>query len=244
MAKLSGKVAVITGGSTGMAFATAKLFAAEGARVFITGRRQDVLDAAVAEIGPAAVGVRGDVSNLADLDRLYEIVSAQAGRIDVLFASPAIGHMNQPIAAVTEEVFDATFNLNTRAVVFTVQKALPLFSDGGSIILNSSIAHLKGLPGGSIYSASKAAVRSFARGWAVELNDRKIRVNVVSPGPINTPFTKHAPVEWKAAMTAMVPMGRFGEPQEIATAVLFLACDDSSFITGADLCVDGGLTQV
>jgi len=152
--------------------------------------------------------------------------------------------MNQPITTVSEEVFDTTFNVNTRAVVFTVQKALPLFRDGGSIILNSSIAHLKGLPGGSIYSASKAAVRSFARGWTVELKDRRIRVNILSPGPIDTPFTQNAPSEWKDRMTSMVPMGRFGEPKEIATAVLFLESDDSSYITGIDLCVDGGLTQV
>jgi NAD(P)-dependent dehydrogenase (short-subunit alcohol dehydrogenase family) len=227
-----------------MALATAKLFAAEGAKVFVTGRRQDVLDAAVAEIGSGAVGVQGDVADLADLDRLYQTVRAEAGHIDILFASPGIGHMSQPITTVSEEVFDTTFNINTRAVVFTVQKALPLFRDGGSIILNSSVAHLKGLPGGSIYSASKAAVRSFARGWTVELKDRRIRVNILSPGPIDTPFTQSAPSEWKDRMTAMVPMGRFGEPKEIATAVLFLASDDSSYITGIDLCVDGGLTQV
>ncbi|WP_158914747.1 SDR family NAD(P)-dependent oxidoreductase [Caulobacter sp. S45] len=244
MPKLSGKTAVITGGSTGMAFATAKLFAAEGAKVFITGRRQEVLDAAVAEIGSGAVGVQGDVADLADLDRLYETVRAESGHIDVLFASPAVGHMDQPITSVSEAVFDTTFNVNTRAVVFTVQKALPLFNDGGAIILNSSIAHLKGLAGGSIYSASKAAVRSFARGWTVELKDRRIRVNVISPGPIDTPFTQDAPSAWKNAMTAMVPMGRFGRPEEIATAALFLASEDSSFITGIDLCVDGGLTQV
>ncbi len=227
-----------------MAFATAKLFAAEGAKVFITGRRQEVLDAAVAEIGSGAVGVQGDVADLADLDRLYETVRAESGHIDVLFASPAVGHMDQPITSVSEAVFDTTFNVNTRAVVFTVQKALPLFNDGGAIILNSSIAHLKGLAGGSIYSASKAAVRSFARGWTVELKDRRIRVNVISPGPIDTPFTQDAPSAWKNAMTAMVPMGRFGRPEEIATAALFLASEDSSFITGIDLCVDGGLTQV
>jgi NAD(P)-dependent dehydrogenase (short-subunit alcohol dehydrogenase family) len=244
VAKLDEKVAVITGGSTGMALATAKLFAVEGAKVFITGRRRDVLDAAVAEIGHHAVGVQGDVANFDDLDRLFQTVKSEAGHIDVLFASAGVGHMDQPVVSIPEDVFDLTFNVNVKAPLFTVQKALPLFRDGGSIILNSSIAHLKGLPGGSVYSASKAAVRSFARGWTVELKDRKIRVNVISPGPIDTPFTAPAPAAWKDAMTAMVPMGRFGRPEEIATAALFLASDDSSFITGIDLCVDGGLTEI
>jgi NAD(P)-dependent dehydrogenase (short-subunit alcohol dehydrogenase family) len=244
MGKLDGKVAVITGGSTGMALATAKLFAADGAKVVVTGRRQKILDEAVKIIGHNALGVQGDVANFTDLDRLFETVKASAGHIDVLFASAGVGHMDQPVTSVSEAVFDQTFNTNVKAPLFTVQKALPLFRDGGSIIPNSSIAHLKGLPGGSIYSASKAAVRSFARGWTVELKARNIRVNVISPGPIDTPFTKGAPPAWKAAMTAMVPMARFGRPEEIATAALFLASDDSSFITGADLCVDGGLTEV
>ncbi len=244
MAKLKDKVAVVTGGTTGMAFASAKLFAVEGAKVFVTGRRQTVLDAAVEEIGHGAVGVQGDVGTFSDLDRLFESVKSKGGHIDVLFVSAGVGHMDQPVASVSEAVFDQTFNINVKAPLFIVQKALPLMRDGGSIILNSSIAHLKGLPGGSVYSASKAAVRAFARGWTVELKDRRIRVNVISPGPIDTPFTEPAPKEWKAAMTAMVPMGRFGRPEEIATVALFLASDDSSYITGADFCVDGGLTQV
>lgn len=244
MAKLEGKVAVIIGGTTGMALETAKLFVEEGAYVFITGRRQGVIDAAVKDIGRSVRGVQGDIGTPEDLDRLFDTVREEKGHIDVLFISAGSGHMGQFVTNVTREVFDDAFNVNVKAVLFAVQKALPLFRDGGSIILNSSIAHLKGMPGASVYSASKAAVRAFARGWTMELKDRGIRVNVISPGPIDTPFTQPAPQEWKDAMTAMVPMGRFGRPREIATAVLFLASDDSSFITGIDLCVDGGLTQV
>lgn len=244
MAKLEGKVAVIIGGTTGMALETAKLFVEEGAYVFITGRRQGVIDAAVKDIGRSVRGVQSDIGTPEDLDRLFETVREEKGHIDVLFISAGSGHMGQFVTNVTPEVFDDTFNVNVKAVLFAVQKALLLFRDGGSIILNSSIAHLKGMPGASVYSASKAAVRAFARGWTMELKDRGIRVNVISPGPIDTPFTQPAPQEWKDAMTAMVPMGRFGRPREIATAALFLASDDSSFITGIDLCVDGGLTQV
>ena len=244
MSKLSGKVAVILGGTTGMALETAKVFVEEGAYVFVTGRRQQVIDVAVADIGKNVTGVQGDIGNLDDLDRLFETVRTEKGHIDVLFVSAGAGHMGEFVTSVTPEVFDHTFNINVKAVLFAVQKALPLFRDGGSIILNSSIAHLKGMPGASVYSASKAAVRAFARGWTMELKDRNIRVNVISPGPIDTPFTQPAPQEWKDAMAAMVPLGRFGRPREIATAALFLACDDSSFITGLDLCVDGGLTQV
>lgn len=244
MTKLKGKVAVIIGGTTGMALETAKLFVEEGAYVFVTGRRQDVIDDAVKEIRRNVRGVQGDIANPEDLDRLFETVLEEKGQIDVLFISAGSGHMGQFVTNVTSEVFDETFNVNVKAVLFAVQKALPLFRDGGSIILNSSIAHLKGMPGASVYSASKAAVRAFARGWTMELKDRNIRVNVISPGPIDTPFTQPAPQEWKDAMTAMVPMGRFGRPREIATAALFLASDESSFITGIDLCVDGGLTQV
>ncbi len=244
MSKLDGKVAVIIGGTSGMALATAKLFVEEGAYVFVTGRRQDGIDAAVQAIGRNVRGIRGDVENMEDLDRLFETVRADRGHIDVLFYSAGAGHMGQFLTNVTPEVFDHTFNVNVRAMLFAVQKALPLFRAGGSIILNSSIAHLKGMPGASVYSASKAAVRAFARSWTMELKDRNIRVNVISPGPIDTPFTQPAPQEWKDAMTAMVPLGRFGRPREIATTALFLATDDSSFITGIDLCVDGGLTQV
>ncbi|MDQ0393601.1 NAD(P)-dependent dehydrogenase (short-subunit alcohol dehydrogenase family) [Labrys monachus] len=244
MSRLSGKVAVITGGTTGMALETARIFVEEGAYVFVTGRRQDVVDAAVASIGENVTGIQGDVSDPADLDRLFAAVKAEKGHIDVLFASAGAGHMGEPVASLSPELFDHTFDVNVKAVLFTVQKSLPLFRDGGSIILNSSIAHLKGMPGASVYSASKAAVRAFARGWTMELKERAIRVNVISPGPIDTPFTQPAPQGWKDAMTAMVPMGRFGQPREIATAALFLASEDSSFITGIDLCVDGGLTQV
>jgi len=244
MSKLNGKVAVILGGTTGMALETARLFVKEAAYVFVTGRRQEAIDAAVEDIGRNVTGVQGDVANLEDLDRLFETIRAEKGHIDVLFCSAGAGHMGQFVTNVTPEVFDHTFNVNVKAPLFAVQKALPLFRGGGSIILNSSIAHKKGMPGASVYSASKAAVRAFARGWTMELKDRNIRVNVISPGPIDTPFTQPAPQEWKDAMTAMVPLGRFGRPCEIATAALFLASDDSSFITGIDLCVDGGLTQV
>ena len=244
MSKLSGKVAVILGGTTGMGLETAKVFVEEGAHVFVTGRRQDVIDVAVADIGKNVTGVQGDIGNMDDLDRLFARVRTEKGHIDVLFVSAGAGHMGEFVTTVTPEVFDYTFNINVKAILFSVQKALPLFRDGGSIILNSSIAHLKGMAGASVYSASKAAVRAFARGWTMELKDRNIRVNVISPGPIDTPFTQPAPQAWKDAMTAMVPLGRFGRPREIATAALFLASDDSSFITGVDLCVDGGLAQV
>lgn len=244
MGKLDGKVAVIIGGTSGMALETAKLFVEEGAHVFVTGRRQEKLDAAVAEIGHNVTGVQGDLAKMADLDRLFETVRDEKGHIDVLFVSAGSGHLGQFVHNVTEQVFHDTFVTNVKNVLFAVQKALPLFRDGGSIILNSSIAHKKALPGIGVYSASKAAVRSFARTWAMELKDRKIRVNAISPGPIDTPHTADAPQEWKDGMIAAVPMGRFGEPREIATAALFLASSDSSYITGADLCVDGGLTQV
>jgi NAD(P)-dependent dehydrogenase (short-subunit alcohol dehydrogenase family) len=242
--KLSGKVVAILGGTTGMALETAKLFVEEGAYVFVTGRRQDVIDNAVKEIGRGVSGIQGDVGNLEDLDRLFETIRAEKNHLDVLFVSAGVGHIDQFVTNVTPEAFDHTFNINVKAVLFAVQRALPLFRDGGSIILNSSIAHLKGMPGASVYSASKAAVRAFARGWTMELKNRNIRVNVISPGPIDTPFTQPAPQSWKDAMAAAVPLGRFGRPREIATAALFLASDDSSFVTGVDLCVDGGLTQV
>lgn len=244
MSKLNGKVAVILGGTTGMALETARLFVEEGAFVFVTGRRQNVIDDAVKEIGRNVHGIQGDVGVLEDLDRVFETVRSERGHIDVLFCSAGSGHMDQFVTNVTPEVFDHTFNINVRAVLFAVQKALPLFRNNGSIILNSSIAHLKGMAGASVYSASKAAVRAFARGWTMELKDRNIRVNVISPGPIDTPFTQPAPQSWKDALTAMVPLGRFGRAREIATAALFLASEDSSFVTGVDLCVDGGLTQV
>ncbi len=243
MGRLNGKVAVITAGTSGMALATAKLFVEEGAHVFITGRRQDALDRAVAAIGRNVTGVQGDASNLADLDRLYSAVKKEKGRIDVLFASAGFGEFGK-IGEITEESFDNTFNLNVRGTLFTVQKALPLFTDGGSIILNGSITGVKGYPAFSVYSASKAAVRSFARTWLVDLKDRQIRVNVISPGPIDTPALDPLGPDAKASFISQIPRGSMGRPEEIATAALFLASDDSSFVNGAELFVDGGTAQI
>jgi len=244
MDKLKGKVAVITGATSGMALATARLFADEGAHVFITGRRQEQLDAAVKSIGRNATGVQGDAGKLADLDRLYAAVKSAEGRIDVLFASAGAGELDKPLGTVTEEGFDRTFDVNVRGTLFTVQKALPLLRDGSSIILNASIAGVKGFAGGSVYGASKAAVRSFARTWTAELKDRNIRVNVISPGPIDTAVFAPMPKDAKARFASMIPMGRLGQPREIATAALFLASADSSFITGTELFVDGGTAQI
>ena len=244
MEKLKGKIAVITGATSGMALATAKLFVEEGAYVFITGRRQAQLDTAVQEIGKNATGVQGDGGNLADLDRLYETVKAKKGHIDIVFASAGAGEFNVPIGSVTEAGFDNTFNVNVRGTLFTVQKALPLMRDGGSIILNGSIASMKGFPGMSVYNASKAAVRSFARTWTADLKARKIRVNVISPGTIDTGVFVGVPKEVKDQFISLIPMGRIGEPHEIATAALFLASGDSSFITGIELFVDGGTAQI
>lgn len=244
MEKLKGKIAVITGATSGMALATARLFVAEGAYVFITGRRQPQLDAAVKEIGKNVTGVQGDAGNLADLDRLYETVKTKKGNIDVVFASAGIGDFGVPLGSITEEQFDKTFNVNVRGTLFTVQKALPLMRDGGSIIMTGSIAGVKGFPGLSVYSASKAAVRSFARTWTVDLKPRKIRVNVISPGTIDTGVFVGVPTEIKDQFVSLIPMGRIGEPREIASAALFLASDDSSFVTGIELFVDGGTAQI
>jgi NAD(P)-dependent dehydrogenase (short-subunit alcohol dehydrogenase family) len=244
MGKLDGKVAVITAATSGMALATAKLFVEEGAYVFITGRRKDALDEAVKSIGRNVTAVQGDASKLSDLDALYAKVKAEKGHIDVLFASAGGGDFNVPIGSVTEEIFDKTFNLNVRGTLFTVQKALPLFRDGGSIIMNGSIAAVKGLPGMGVYNASKAAVRSFARTWTNDLKDRKIRVNVLSPGTIQTGIFDGVPQEVIDGFKALIPMGRVGQPREIATVALFLASDDSSFVTGIELFVDGGTAQV
>jgi NAD(P)-dependent dehydrogenase (short-subunit alcohol dehydrogenase family) len=244
MAKLNGKVAVITGATSGMALATAKLFVEEGAYVFITGRRQEQLDKAAKEIGRNVTAVQGDAGNLADLDRLFKTVKEKKGNIDILFASAGIGDLSSPLGSITEKGFDDIFNVNVRGTLFTAQKALPLLRDGGSIILNGSIAGSKGFPGASAYSASKAAVRSFARTWAAELKDRKIRVNVISPGPIDTNIFVGAPAGMKEQFASLVPLGRLGKSEEIATAALFLASADSSFITGAELFVDGGTAQI
>jgi NAD(P)-dependent dehydrogenase (short-subunit alcohol dehydrogenase family) len=249
MSKLEGKVAVITGGNSGMGLATAKRFVAEGAYVFITGRRRVELDAAVKQIGKNVTGVQGDVANLADLDRLYATVKQQKGRIDILFANAGVGGFGA-IGSNTEEHFDKILNINVRGLLFTVQKALPLFQDGGSNILNASIASIKGMEAFGVYSASKAAVRSFARSWTVDLKPRKIRVNTLSPGPIDTPILNGlAPTEaeleqLKANLASSVPMGRIGNSDEIAKVALFLASDDSSFVTGIELFVDGGMAQI
>jgi NAD(P)-dependent dehydrogenase (short-subunit alcohol dehydrogenase family) len=247
--KLDGKVAVITGGNSGMGLATAKLFVKEGAHVYITGRRQAELDAAVKEIGGSVTAVRGDVANLADLDRLYQIVKEQHGRVDVVFANAGAGEF-VPITDVTEAHFDKLFDINVKGLLFTVQKALPLMPDGGSVVLNGSIAGYTGSPAFSVYSATKAAVRSFARSWTNDLKERRIRVNTLSPGPIDTPIfdavapTKNQVEQLKSGFAAQVPLGRMGRPEEIATVALFLASDDSSFVTGIDLSVDGGMAQV
>jgi len=243
MGKLEGKVAVITAATSGMALATAKLFVKEGAYVFITGRRQDALDKAVKAIGRNVTGVQGDAGVLADLDRLYEVVKREKGKIDILFASAGTGEMAR-IGEVTEESFDKTFNLNVRGTLFTIQKALPLFNDGGSIFMNGSIAGSKGFPKFSVYSASKAAVRSFARTWLVDLKDRNIRVNVLSPGTIDTPILDPLGTEAKEFFKSQIPRGEMGRPEEIATAALFLASSDSSFVNGAELFVDGGTAQI
>ena len=241
--KLQGKVAVITGGTDGIGFATAKLFAKEGAHVFITGCRQRELDAAVKAIGSNVSGVQGDVANLNDLDRLYETVSKVKGRIDIVFANAGVGEF-VPFGAVTEEHFDKLFNVNVRGTLFTVQKALPLLKDGGSIILNGSVASVKGTAAFGVYAASKAAVRSFVRTWTTDLKGRRIRSNVVSPGPINTPLASRQPADVIARLVSTIPLGRMGDPDEVAKAALFLASDDSSFVTGIELFVDGGRAQI
>lgn len=245
MKKLEGKVAVITGGNSGIGLATAKRFVEEGAYVFITGRRQSELDEAVKQIGDNIAGVQGDVSNLADLDRLYDTVKQKKGRLDSLFANAGVAEFAS-LGDITEAHFDKTFNINVKGLLFTVQKALPLIQDRGSIILNASIAASKGIEASSIYNATKAAIRSFARSWAVDLKHRKIRVNAISPGPIDTPGLRNL-VKTDGLLEqikAMVPLGRMGSPDEVAKAVSFLASDDSSYITGIELFVDGGMAQI
>jgi NAD(P)-dependent dehydrogenase (short-subunit alcohol dehydrogenase family) len=251
MGKLDGKIALITGGSTGIGFATAERFIAEGAaHVFITGRRQETLDEAVKKLGGKKVtAVQGDTSNLADLDKLYSVIKKQTGHLDILFANAGSGTF-APLGSITEKHFDDIFNVNVRGVLFTVQKALPIFKDGGSIILNASIASSKGTPGISVYSATKAALRSFARCWTVDLKERKIRVNALSPGPIDTPGLRGVGANeeeqklFLATMTASAPMNRIGTSDEIAKVAVFLASDDSSYITGIELFVDGGTAQI
>jgi NAD(P)-dependent dehydrogenase (short-subunit alcohol dehydrogenase family) len=249
MKKLEGKVAVVTGGNSGFGLATAQRFAAEGAYVFITGRRQAELDAAVAQIGENVTAVQGDVANLADLERLYAVVKREKGHVDILFANAGLGEF-APLGEITEAHFDKTFGVNVKGLLFTVQKALPLFQDGGSIILNASTAASSGVAALSVYSATKAAVRSFARSWTVDLKDRKIRVNAISPGPIDTPGVRGLASDpaqgeqLQASLVATMPLGRLGTPDEVAKAASFLASDDSSFITGIELFVDGGQAQI
>ena len=244
MGKLEGKVAVITGGSSGLALASAKLFVEEGAYVFITGRKQEQLDEAVKLIGRNVTGVRGDAANLDDLDRLFDTVKREKGKIDVLFASAGKGEA-VPLGEITEQHFDAASNVNARGTLFTVQKALPLLNDGASIIMTGSNASVKGFPGWGVYAASKATLRSFARTWLNELKGRKIRVNLLVPGAIATPMQEEVLTkEAKQYFESLIPRGKMGQSEEVATVALFLASDDSSFVNGAELFVDGGMTAI
>jgi NAD(P)-dependent dehydrogenase (short-subunit alcohol dehydrogenase family) len=248
--KLVGKIALVTGGTSGLGLAAAKRFVAEGAKVVVMGRRAAELEAAVKELGGSAIGVRGDVSLLSDLDALYRTIRDTHGRLDILFAN-AGGGAFVPLENITEEHFDKYFGINVKGTLFTVQKALPLMTAGGSIVLNGSMVSIKGVPGFTVYAATKAALRSFARTWALDLKDRNIRVNVVSPGTVVTPAYKNELgmsdeqiIEFEARAAAATPLGRAGTPDEIAKAVVFLASDDSSYMTGADLFVDGGAAQI
>jgi NAD(P)-dependent dehydrogenase (short-subunit alcohol dehydrogenase family) len=240
--KLQGKVAVITGGTTGIGLATAKLFVKEGAYVFITGRRQKELDEAVKAIGSNVTGIQGDIAKLSDLDRLYAAVNAK-GRLDIVFANAGVVEFSA-LGEITEEHFDKLFDINVKGTLFTVQRALPLLKDGGSIIVNGSVASVKGTAAFGVYGATKAALRSFVRTWTSDLKARHIRSNVISPGPTETPAIDGQPEDAIARIVSTIPMGRMGEPDEIAKAALFLASDDSSFVTGIELFVDGGRGQV
>jgi NAD(P)-dependent dehydrogenase (short-subunit alcohol dehydrogenase family) len=248
MSKLEGKIALITGGATGIGFATARRFVSEGAEVIITGRRKPELDTAVKLLGGTVLGVQGDVSNLADLDRLYATIREQKGHLDIVFANAGGGSF-APLGAITEEHFDQIFNINVKGLLFTVQKALPLLKDGSAIVLNASIVASIGMEAFSVYSATKAAVRSFARTWTTDLKARKIRVNVISPGVVPTEGYRNLGDEkhieqFAAQMATQIPLGRVGEPDEIAKAVVFLASDESSFVAGAELVADGGMIAV
>ena len=249
MGKLEGKIALITGGTSGIGLATAKQFVKEGAFVFITGRREAELAAAVKDIGRNVTGIQGDVSNLDDLDRLFAQIKREKTKLDIVFANAGVAKYSA-LGNITEELYDSIFNINVKGLLFTVQKALPLLPDGGSIILNSSIVGSKGLSSNSVYSATKAAVRSFARTWTTDLKDRRIRVNAVSPGSIDTPglgellASSEVGEQRKKMISNSIPLGRFGTPEEIARAVVFLASNDSSYVTGTELFVDGGFAQV
>jgi NAD(P)-dependent dehydrogenase (short-subunit alcohol dehydrogenase family) len=249
MAKLAGKIALVTGGTSGIGLATAKAFADEGAHVFVTGRREQELAAAVAAIGMSATGFQGDMAKLDDLDRLYAKIKLDKGRLDVVFANAGMARY-AALGDITEKLYDATFGVNVKGVLFTVQKALPLMPDGAAIVLNASIVGSKGLASNSVYSATKAAVRSFARTWTTDLKARGIRVNAISPGSIDTPGfgeligSSETGQQRLKMLSTVVPMGRLGKPEEIAKAVVFLASDDASFITGVELFVDGGFAQV
>ncbi len=247
--KLSGKIALVTGGTSGIGLATAKRFASEGAYVFITGRRQTDLDAAATELGGNGTAVRGDVAVLADLDHLFDTIKQKKGRLDVLFANAGGGGL-APLGQITEEHFDKTFNTNVRGMLFTVQKALPLMPPGSSIILNASTASIKGTPAFSVYSATKAAVRSFARNWTLDLKKSKIRVNAVSPGVVPTRgyyltgMTEEQVQAFVDSQVATIPLGRVGTTDEIAKAVVFLASDESAFTVGSELIIDGGMSTL
>jgi NAD(P)-dependent dehydrogenase (short-subunit alcohol dehydrogenase family) len=249
MDRLKGKIAVITGANSGIGLAAARRFAREGAQVFMAARRQDELDAAVAEVGRGARGVQVDVSKLADLDRLYEIVREEAGGIDILFANAGVGEF-MALPDITEEHFDRTFAINVKGTLFTVQRALPLLVDGASVILTGSTTGSTGAPAFSVYGASKAAIRNFARNWVLDLAPRRIRVNVLSPGATSTPGlrglsqTEEQDRQFVEALVAATPLGRMGDPDEIAAAALFLASDDSSYVNGSELFADGGSAQI
>jgi len=248
MLKLEGKIALVTGGNSGIGLATAQQFIAEGAYVFITGRRQAELDAAVQHLGENSRGVQGDVAVAADLDRLFETIRQEKGHLDVVFANAAVGQFT-PLGQIDEAQFDRQFGSNVKGLLFTVQKALPLMPDGAAIVLNGSVAGSVGMAGGSVYGATKAAVRSFVRSWSVDLKERKIRVNVVSPGQVDTPSMREITGydggdEHRAALSAGNLLGRIGQSEEIAKAVVFLASDDSSYVTGIELFVDGGMAHV
>ena len=249
MGRLEGKIALVTGGSSGIGLATASQFVEEGASVFITGRRDAELGEAVKQIGRNVTGLRGDVSNLGDLDRLFAQIRRDKGRLDVLFANAGVAKY-APLGKITEELYDSIFDINVKGLLFTVQKALPLMPDGASVVLNASIVASKGFSSNSVYSATKAAVRSFARTWTTDLKDRRIRVNAVSPGSIDTPGlsdlwgSSEAGEQRRKMIGTAVPLGRFGTAEEIAKAVVFLASDEASYVTGTELFVDGGFAQV